>query len=408
MLPLRPIIALAGLAGWLSRVSRQGSGVMVSGRLLLKIAPHAVRTLSRDKKVILVSGTNGKTTTTSLIYHALASENKVATNFTGANLFAGIAETLGRSRNATLVVLEVDEMVMPWAIDETKPRLIVLLNLGRDQLDRLSEVRQVAQKWKTALTRIPPYCVVLADADDPFVTWAAKDWVNVIWFTSGAIGHIDASTCPECGIILDWSKDQSTYSCTCGFKKPQPEWIMRGNTLTGPERKEIVVRTAIPGAAAMSNAGRAIVAASIFKVDGEKAAEAIASVSSVDGRFGKLTIGATTFRLLLSKNPASWRETLTTSALGPKNVLLVVNANTQDGKDTSWLWDVDFSPLQGRNVIVTGERKLDLSVRLTVNEIPHQIADTEAKAATIFGASEADIIASYTAFHRLSKLVKRR
>ena len=107
--------------------------------------------------------------------------------------------------------------------------------------------------------------------------------------------------------------------------------------------------------------------------------------------------------MLLSKNPASWRETLqTSSASNLKNVLLVVNANTQDGKDTSWLWDVDFKVLAGRNVIVTGDRRIDVAARLTVDGISHQVVTDELVAAKIFGASDADLIASYTAFHRLA------
>ena len=110
---------------------------------------------------------------------------------------------------------------------------------------------------------------------------------------------------------------------------------------------------------------------------------------------------------MLSKNPASWRETLATSAQGPKDVLLVVNANVQDGKDTSWLWDVDFAPLKDRTVIVSGDRRLDISARLTVAGIEHGIVSDEKSAAVIFGNVEADLIASYTAFHRLAKGVKK-
>ena len=110
---------------------------------------------------------------------------------------------------------------------------------------------------------------------------------------------------------------------------------------------------------------------------------------------------------MLSKNPASWRETLATSKLGPSDVLLVVNANTQDGKDTSWLWDVDFKPLAGRRVLVTGERKVDVAARLTVEGINHEVVDNEYEASRIFGEVDADIIASYTAFHRLANKIGR-
>ncbi len=402
---LRLIIGIANLFGAISRITKRGSGVMVTGRIILKMQPNAVSALSRNRKVILISGTNGKTTTTSLIFSALTVKNRVVSNYTGANLFAGLAAALSKNLSAPMAALEVDEMVMPWAIKQTNPEIVVLLNLGRDQLDRLSEVRFVAQKWKDALAELPKQCQILADADDPFVVWAALDWQNVLWFSSGALGHIDASTCPSCGIVLDWSPDGAHYSCTCGFEKPVAQWVLTGDELRGPQGQNVKVVSGIPGRAALSNAARAIVTASYFGVSLQDSSIAIAKVTSVDGRFGKLKIGNTDFRLMLSKNPASWRETLATSAAGPTCVLLVVNANTQDGKDTSWLWDVDFTPLTQRYVVVTGDRRLDVSARLTVNEIAHHVVANESAAAILLGEVEADLIASYTAFHRLAKSV---
>jgi len=249
--------------------------------------------------------------------------------------------------------------------------------------------------------------LILADADDPFVAWAALEWNNVLWFSSGALGHIDASTCPSCGLVLQWSPDKAHYACTCGFEKPDAHWVLTGDELRGPQSQKVKVVSGIPGRAALSNAARAIVTASCFAVSLQDSSVAIAKIASVDGRFGKLRIGNTDFRLLLAKNPASWRETLATSATGPQCVLLVVNANTQDGRDTSWLWDVDFTPLRQRYVAVTGDRRLDVSARLTVNEIPHHVVADERAAATLLGEVEADLIASYTAFHRLAKSVAR-
>ncbi len=404
---LRVIIVIANIFGALSRIAKRGSGVMVTGRIILKLDPMAVSTLAKKRKVILISGTNGKTTTTSLIYSALSVKTRVVSNFTGANLFAGIATALSKDLSAPMAVLEVDDLVMPWAIKETSPEMVVLLNLGRDQLDRLSEVRFVAQKWKDALAGLPSTCSILADADDPFVVWAANEWGNVLWFSSGVSGHLDASTCPSCGAILHWSDDGAHYSCGCGFKKPDAQWILDGIELRGLQNQIINVVSGIPGRAALSNAARAIVAADYFGIAPEESLGAISQISSVDGRFAQLKIDNTDFRLLLSKNPASWRETLATSASGPKQVLLVVNAHTQDGKDTSWLWDVDFTPLKERYVVVTGERRLDVSARLTVNEIAHHVVADEKAAATLLGEVSADLIASYTAFHRLAKLAAR-
>jgi UDP-N-acetylmuramyl tripeptide synthase len=173
---------------------------------------------------------------------------------------------------------------------------------------------------------------------------------------------------------------------------------LRGDVLN----HQFKVNSSIPGAAALQNAARAFIVANEFGVDLEKANTAIASVKAVDGRFANKKIGQTNFRLLLSKNPASWRETLKTSSAGPSDVLLIVNANTQDGKDTSWLWDVDFKVLQGRRVLVSGDRKVDVAARLTVDGITHEVVDNEYEAARIFGEVDADIIASYTAFHRLA------
>lgn len=404
---LRLAIWIASFFGAMSRVTKRGSGVMVTGRIILKLQPQAVSVLSKKRKVILISGTNGKTTTTSLIFSALSVKHRVVSNYTGANLFAGVAAALSKELSAPMAALEVDEMVLPWAIKQTSPEMVVLLNLGRDQLDRLSEVRLVAQKWKDALADLPERCIILADADDPFVVWAAIDWRNTIWFSSGASGHLDASTCPSCGAVLHWSDGGANYSCGCGFAKPNPEWVLTGEDLIGPDNQKIKVISGIPGRAAISNAARAIVVATCFGISPEDARLAIAKVSSVDGRFARLRIGDTDFRLLLSKNPASWRETLATSSSGPDRVVLVVNANTQDGKDTSWLWDVDFTSLRERYVVVTGDRRLDVSARLTVNEIPHHVVANEVAAAKLLGEVQADLIASYTAFHRLAKSVAK-
>lgn len=401
---LKSILLMAKTLGALSRALGKGSGVMVSGRLILALAPNAVVKLASGKKVILVSGTNGKSTTSRLIAEALRTKFLVAHNQTGANLHPGIAQALGENTKAEFAVLEVDELVLPWAIEQTNPELIVLLNLGRDQLDRLSEVRIVSSKWRNALTG--KQTRVLASSDDPFIVYAATSASEIIWFSAGERGHIDAATCPECGALLIWSDGGASFSCICGFKKPESTWRLKDNLLI-TENRELKIQSQIPGNAALQSAARALIVADIFGVDLKIANEAINRISSVDGRFAIRKIADTKFRLLLSKNPASWRETLQTSSEGPKDVLLVVNANTQDGKDTSWLWDVDFQPLKSRNVLVAGDRRIDVSARLTVQGIPHQIVENEAAAARIFGNAEADLIASYTAFHKLANQVAK-
>ena len=390
---LKIVLLKAKALGALSRALGQGNGIVIAGRFILKFAPSAVEKISRGKRVVLIAGTNGKSTTSKLIAEALRTKYSIAHNHTGANLFSGIAAALGADPDAEVAVLEVDELVLPWAIEKTKPELVVLLNLGRDQLDRLSEVRIVSNKWRDALGGQR----VLASTDDPFVVYAANNAAEQIWFSASEKGHMDAATCPQCGQLLNWEDGGANYWCQCGFKKPVANWVLNGDILNN----QFKVNSSIPGAAAKQNAARAFIVANEFGVDLEMANQAIGNVKAVDGRFANKTIGQTNFRLLLSKNPASWRETLATSQLGPNKVLLVVNANTQDGKDTSWLWDVDFTPLSGREVLVTGDRKIDVAARLTVEGVAHKVVADEKSAADIFGAVDADIIASYTAFHRL-------
>mgnify|MGYP003332731499 FL=1 len=398
---LRIVIFKARALGWLSRTLGRGNGIVIAGHFINKFAPNAVKKISANMRVILISGTNGKSTTAKLIAEALGTKYSIAHNHTGANLFSGVAAALGANPNAEVAVLEVDELVLPWAIEQTNPELVVLLNLGRDQLDRLSEVRLIAQKWQRAIGKSQK---VLASADDPFVVFAAANAGEVTYFSAQSAGHIDATTCPKCGALLNWSNGGLEYSCECGFGKPKSDWSLIENKLVSSKdsQKKLSIKSSIPGAAALQNSARALIVADTFGIDLGIANEAISKVKAVDGRFAVINIGHTKFRLLLSKNPASWRETLSTSSQGPREVLLVVNANTQDGKDTSWLWDVDFKKLAGRQVLVTGDRRVDVSARLTVDGISHRLVDNEYEASKVFGPIEADLIASYTAFHRLA------
>lgn len=405
---LRMVLLLARALGAISRLTGKGSGVMVAGRLIMALAPNAVEKLSKDKRVVLISGTNGKSTTAKLIATALGTKYSIAHNHTGANLFAGIAAALGASPKAELAVLEVDELVLPWAISKTKPELVVILNLGRDQLDRLSEVRMVSNKWRKAIAESQltnPNLKILATSNDPFLVYAANISKEVIWFDTDQRGHIDAATCPECGALLNWSDQGRFFNCQCGFAKPAADWSLQGNQLVKPDL-QLEVKSSIPGQAALQNVARAFIVADLFEIDLKMASSAISAITNVAGRFATKQIGETNFRLLLSKNPASWRETLATSVQSSSskeaNVLLVVNANTQDGKDTSWLWDVDFKVLAGRNVLVSGDRRIDVSARLTVDGVAHKVVPDEVSAAALFGPTDADLIASYTAFHRLA------
>ena len=214
-LPLRTRVAAAvgGGVSALSRATGYGSGSVVGGHAVLAIDPLALERLSAGRQVALVSGTNGKTTTTKLLSSALDAgrqgkaghqgkedgEGHVVTNLLGANLPTGLAAALAAGPPGAPAVLEVDEAWLARVCARTHPRLLVLLNLSRDQLDRNNEVRQVAQRWREACQQAAPGLVVVANADDPLVAWAASAAPRVTWVGAGLRWNHDAAGCPDCG-----------------------------------------------------------------------------------------------------------------------------------------------------------------------------------------------------------------
>ena len=157
-LPLRARLAttIGGAAGRVSRLSGRGDGSVIGGVLGLRMEPDLLRILAADRQIVLVTGTNGKTTTTRLITAALESLGQsVASNAFGANMEAGLASALGRAPNAPFGVLEVDERYLPAVMEATSPRVVTLLNLSRDQMDRAAEIWLVARRWREALAARP-------------------------------------------------------------------------------------------------------------------------------------------------------------------------------------------------------------------------------------------------------------
>src|SRR5437660_5718912 len=156
-LPLRTRLAAgAGRAvAELSRRAGRGEGAVIGGRVALALDPGALERYAAGRTVCLVSGTNGKTTTTSLLAAALRTRGPVTTNATGANLMSGLVTTLAGAEAGSDAVLEVDEGLLPKAVEQLHPSVVALLNLSRDQLDRIGEVRIHAQRWRTALEQAP-------------------------------------------------------------------------------------------------------------------------------------------------------------------------------------------------------------------------------------------------------------
>ena len=384
-LPLRARLAttVGGAAGRASRLAGRGDGSVIGGVIGLRLKPDLLSLLARGRQVVLVTGTNGKTTTTRLITAALgAMGQQIASNAFGANMEAGLVSALAKAPHATLAVLEVDEKYLPAMLTATGARVVVLLNLSRDQMDRAAEIWMLARRWRAALAAAPG-CRVIANADDPLVAWAAGEARQVTWVAAGQRWHDDSWCCPNCGSHLR-RDDEDWYCGECPNRRPPVRWALVGDQVIDPSGRARPLDLALPGRANRSNAVIAFAVAEVFGISVTQAMDPVRQVKSVAGRYTQVERHGTALRLLLA-----------------------VNAQTPDGKDTSWLWDVDYRRLRGRPVFVAGERKLDLAVRLEADEVAFRMADGIDEAIAAARSPSMEVIANYTAFQQIRAALGR-
>ncbi len=404
-LRLRAATGLGRFAGVMSRTLRRGDGFVIGGRVVLAACPDAFGRLCAGRRVAFVSATNGKTTTTKLLAAAMRAAGPVLTNNSGANMPAGLVAALAmptqRVPDDAPVVLEADETYLPGLLRGTPDALVVLGNLSRDQLDRVGEVAMVARRWRSTFAELPGLAAV-ANADDPHVAWAAAVISEVTWVSVGNTWTADSVLCPSCGSIL--RRDGADWSCECGFRRPNPSWVLTDGVVVDPSGARHGLGLRLPGRANQANAVMALAAAHALGVPVETALPAMASVGSVGGRYQTVTLGGRRVRLLLGKNPAGWAEMFGMLAPPPAPVVIAINARAADGKDPSWLWDVPFEKLAGRLVVATGERRHDLAVRLTyagVDQVTVEDPWTTMPAAVAASDQPLDAVGTYTAFREM-------
>jgi UDP-N-acetylmuramyl tripeptide synthase len=396
-LPLRAQLAtsLTRGAAALSRATGRGDGSVIGARLGLLVDPGLLRQLATGRKIALISGTNGKTTTTRLTAAAMEVLGPVATNSLGANMPSGHTSALAKAGYTPYAVLEVDEHYLKQVLEATSPGVVALLNLSRDQLDRAKEVAMMAALWRDALRGHDLHLV--ANADDPMVTWAARDAPSVTWVAAGQRWHDDSWVCPQCGRRIERSGED--WYCTGGdLRRPQPQWLVDsdGTGLTDPDGQHHEVKLQLPGRVNRANAATALAVAAYFGAPVAEALPLLAGVTSIAGRYATVVRDGHTIRLLLAKNPAGWLEAFDMAEEAP--TVLSINARDPDGLDTSWLYDVDFGPLRGRRVLITGDRAMDLAVRLEVNDVPFEYWPTFRQAVAALPGGRVEVIANYTAF----------
>ena len=368
---LKLSILIAKLAALLSKKLLRRSGETIAGRVLLALYPKAISELAKDKKIICVSGTNGKTSTTKALVSIISKLGSVATSPSGSNLERGVAAAL--MNKSDYAVLEVDELHLSRIIEEAKPKAVLLLNLTRDQLHRMHEVKRVADRW-AASAQGAPETLFVGDIDDPFVAHALNSAAQAQRISFGGRKHQDGAVCPTCGKYLKWNRNN--FKCSCGLTNSNPDQSFDS------------------GSAAYRNATMANVIGELFgakpiAID-EKSLE-----RSVDQIYKGVKAS-----IRLAKNPASWSEAL--KSVTGLNAVLIVNAREVDGIDTSWLWDISFATLSGKHVVVCGERALDIAYRLHVEGIEAEITSNFADAIAKFEkGSDVHVLAAYTAFHEL-------
>jgi UDP-N-acetylmuramyl tripeptide synthase len=392
-------LALARVVGALSR-RRGGGATSAPGKVLLRLDPDAIGTLSGrlSQGCVLVSATNGKTTTAALAASVLEQAGvSLVHNQSGANMAGGIASTLlaasgARGRiDGQLGLFEVDELWLDRLASQLRPKAIVLGNLFRDQLDRYGELDTIADRWAAAVRGdSAERARLVCNADDPLIADLGRDRAGVVYYgveddslaLEGMAHAADAKHCRRCGAPYTFDAiylgHLGRYHCpSCGQRRPSPTVLARAITLEGvraasfqlstPEG-DAQVRLELPG---LYNVYNALAAAALAVALEIPLAEIVAGLQSTRAAFGRaesVTVAGRATRILLVKNPAGANEVLRTLALEPgqHDVLGVLNDNTADGHDVSWIWDADFELLAGRVRLATcsGTRAPELALRL--------------------------------------------
>ncbi|WP_202895431.1 Mur ligase family protein [Iningainema tapete] len=364
------------------RSLRLGAASVLPGSIARKIEPRLLQLLSQQVKrgVILIAGTNGKTTTSLLLSSILErSQFRVAHNSTGANLENGLMTALLATTNLVgnldvdYAILEVDENVIPKVLTQIQPRIILCLNLFRDQLDRYGEVDTISKRWTKVISTLPLDTVVIPNADDPTLSYLGQQLPQKVLFFGlnepeqylGEIPHaVDSIYCPNCGHSLDYEgvylSHLGDFHCpNCGFSKSKPTFDSR-------EFPQILV-----GLYNKYNTLAAVTAARELGVDEATILDTINNFQAAFGRAEDLVVNGKRVRILLSKNPVGTNETIrVVTQSTDKTTLLVLNDRTPDGTDVSWIWDVDTEKLveRGGTLVVSGDRVYDMALRLRYSD----------------------------------------
>lgn len=375
-------VAVAKTVTWMVRSLKLGAASVLPGEIACRIYPGLLPLLCEQvhKGVILVVGTNGKTTTSLLLKTILAATGaEVVHNVTGANLLNGLVTALLQPTNlwgqleADYAILEVDENVLPLVLRQCTPQFILGLNLFRDQLDRYGEVDTISQRWQSVIVPLPQDTVVILNADDPTLSYLGQQLPQKVLFFGlsepelylDKLPHaVDSIYCPSCGASLVY---EGVYLSHLGdFSCPSCDFSKGKTAINSSEWSQILI-----GVYNKYNTIAAGLLAQELGISRELIDTTIKNFRAAFGRAEELTVVDKQVRILLSKNPVGMNETIRTVKQIQQGeitsvTLLVLNDRTPDGTDVSWIWDVDLeqlTKLEG-TVVVSGDRVYDMALRL--------------------------------------------
>jgi UDP-N-acetylmuramyl tripeptide synthase len=437
------IAAARGVAA-LSRLAGAGGGTTVPGKLLSKLDPGAIDRLAArlPAGTAVVSATNGKTTTAAMAAEILRGRFRLAHNRSGANLVSGVASTLLASNGAQLGLLEVDEGALPEVLRRVRPRAVCLGNLFRDQLDRYGELELVARRWRDAVAELDESASLIVNGDDPQLGALvdAHRRTTVYGLDDPRVARpslqhaADSKYCVRCGTPYKYAAAYvghlGDYRCpNCGHARPALEVAARSVALHGLEQAafDLVVpegtrriELTLPG---LYNVYNAVGAAALARALGASLDEIEAGLGRFNaafGRFERIPVGDKRILLLLIKNPAGANEAVRTLVDGgaPRVAVIALNDGIADGRDVSWIWDVDFEPLLDglEHVVASGERAAELALRFTYGGLDEAAIEVEPSLGRALDrgleltpeGGELVVLPTYTAMLGLQRIVAER
>lgn len=443
-------------ASGIRRMGR-GGGTSAPGLIADRIDPALLTKLTSQLEhgAIVVAGTNGKTTTSRMIADILEhAGHRVVHNRSGSNLVRGVVSTFASQASITgrirgeIAVIETDEAAFPEVVRLVRPRMILLNNLFRDQLDRYGELDTIARTWRGSLLALDATTTIVVNADDPALVTVTSDLtapritfgLNEGRYRLDALPHAaDAATCRVCGADLAYhalyvSHLGDWYCPSCGRARPSLNLSGHDIALHGVESLALSTtdpktqRTerfeiGVPGLYNAYNTLAAVTVAGAIGIEHGVIREALAAFRSAFGRIERVTWRDRHLTLALVKNPVGFNEVLRmlTAETGGLTVptMIAINDLYADGRDVSWLWDVDFELLaEGEGQLSTsGLRGADMANRLKyagvdvarLASLPDNLAAAlDAFVESVPAGETAYILPTYTAMLEIRKLLADR